>query len=229
MKNKKSNSWQEAYDAIQDLILSSRIRPGEMITETGMAERLGIGRTPVREALHKLEQDGLIVTENRRKYVYLLTIKEIGEIFDIKIGLESSICAWAAERGTDEQKEQLDKILEEMRNLITVRPSAGESEDLWFKKWVEKDDELHQLIFKMAGNKRAANYLNNLNKQWHRLRIGLLAMEDRIEKSIAEHELFVRAIIEGDSGNARENMRIHLLNLKRMLVQIFKMFNYPTD
>jgi len=229
MKNQSGNSWQEPYDVIQNFIFTSKIKPGEMITEVGMAEKLGIGRTPVREALHKLEQEGLIVTENRRKYVYLLTVKEIEEIFDIKIDLESSVCAWASERGTVEQKEQLKKILEEMRALFVIRPGVDESEEMWFKKWIEKDDELHQLIFKMAGNKRASNYLNNLNKQWHRLHIGLLAMEDRIEKSLAEHEMFVKAIIEGDSRNASENMKIHLLNLKRVLVQIFKIFNYPFD
>ena len=85
-KRKNGNSVQEAYDAIQGLILSSKIEPEQVITELGLSEQLKIGRTPVREAIKILEQEGLIVRENRRKRVYLLTIKEAQEIFDIKNG-----------------------------------------------------------------------------------------------------------------------------------------------
>ena len=228
MQSRKSgHTWKEAYRAIQNLILSLQIKPGEMITEIGMSELLGIGRTPVREAMHKLEQEGLIVTRNRRKYVYVLTVKEIKEIFDIKVCLESQVCAWAAERGTDSQRQTLASILNEMRDLVKIRPSDEKAETLWYNKWLEKDNALHKLIFEMADNQRATNLLNNLNRQWHRLRVGLMTMEDRIEKSLDEHEHFVTAIVKGDSEVARSGMREHLSNLKRVLIQLLRMFDYP--
>jgi len=229
MKNlkKNGNTWIQAYDTVLNLILTSAIKPGEWVTEVGLSKRLGIGRTPIREALHKLEQEGLIVTENRRKRVYLLTISEMEEIFDIKICLESQACSWAAARGTQTDKKALKNILEDLRGLLAARPSDAEGEDVWFKKWTAKDDALHQVIFNMAGNKRAANFINNLNKQWHRLRVGIMAMEGRIDKSLNEHELFVDAIIGGNTEVAGQAMRDHLENLKRMLIQLLKMFNYP--
>jgi len=226
-KSKNCRPINEAYAAIQELIMSSKIKPGEMITESGISERLSISRTPVREAIQKLEQEGLIFTENRRKYVYVLTVKEIEEIFDIKICLESTMCYWASRRGTDEQKEKLLNIIKEMEHLVKIRPGDEETRKVWFSKWVEVDDSLHQLIFQMADNNRATTYLNNLNKQWHRLRVGLMAMEDRIETSIKEHKDFVYPIIEGDKKVAKEKMEIHLQNLKSFLVHILKMFHYP--
>ena len=105
-KPKNSRPINEAYAAIQELIMSSKIKPGEMITESGISERLSISRTPVREAIQKLEQEGLIFTEKRRKYVYVLTVKEIEEIFDIKICLESTMsipaarCRYSRRNGT---------------------------------------------------------------------------------------------------------------------------------
>lgn len=226
-KNEKPDNV--AYIKIQDMIMSSKIKPGEMITETDMSERLGISRTPVREAIQKLEQEGLIFTENRRKYVYVLTVKEIEEIFDIKICLESKMCYWASKRGTKEQKEKLSVLINEMENLVQIRPDDEVSQKIWFNKWVELDNTLHQLIFEMAKNSRATTYLNNLNKQWHRLRVGLMAMEDRIEKSINEHKELVYPIIDGNERAAKEKMEIHLQNLKRFLVQILKMFHYPNE
>lgn len=226
-KNNKGSTWQEAYKAIEEQILSSQLKPGEKITEIGMTEKLGFGRTPVREAMNKLEQEGLIIVENNRKRVYLLTIKEADQIFDIKILLESAICAWAAERGTAGEYKELKMILEDMQKLVTVRPSEEEREKVWFKKWLEKDVALHSLIFKMAGNPKAEKFIENLNKQWHQLRIGLMAMEDRIDKSIEEHELIVEAIIKGDSEAAKDAMIHHLGNLRKVLIQILKVFNYP--
>ncbi len=227
-KRKNGNSVKEAYDAIQGLILSSKIKPEQIITEMGLSERLKIGRTPVREAIKILEQEGLIVRENRRKRVYLLTVKEAQEIFDIKIVLESAICAWAAERGIEKDFRHLEKIFNDMLNLISTRTDDEDSEKLWFEKWVKKDEELHQLIFKMAGNKRAENFILNLNKQWHRLRVGLMAMEGRIEKSVEEHKQFVEAILNRDPIGAKEAMREHLSNLRKVLVQILEMFHYPS-
>ena len=228
-KPKNCRPINEAYAAIQELIMSSKIKPGEMITEASISEKIGISRAPVREAIQKLEQEGLIFTENRRKYVYVLTVKEIEEIFDIKICLESTTCYWASKRGSDEQKEKLSEIIKEMEHLVKICPDDEETRKAWFRKWVEVDDSLHQLIFQMADNNRATIYLNNLNRQWHRLRVGLMAMEERIEKSLKEHQDFIYPIIEGDENLAKEKMEIHFQNLKTFLVQILKMFHYPSE
>ena len=226
-KSKNGNVWQDAYNAIQNLILCSKIKPGEMITEVGMAEQLGIGRTPVREALHKLEQEGLIVTENRRKRVYILTIKEVIEIFDIKMSLESSIAGWAAERGSDNDLKNLQEKLNLMKVLAAEKPDEEQEEEEWFNKWMEEDNQFHHLLFRMADNKKAEQIILNLNKQWHRLKVGILTMEGRIERSVVEHATITEAVLNRDVSGACDAMRTHLNNLKRMLVKMLKVFHYP--
>ena len=100
----RKKAWEEAYNYVKKLILSTKLKPGEIISEQSLAEELGISRTPVREALRKLEQEGLIVSNKRRKQVFILTMKDMEEIFDIKEVLESNIARWAAEKGKDEEK-----------------------------------------------------------------------------------------------------------------------------
>jgi len=226
-KSKKRQNWQDAYNAIQNSILSSTIKPGELITEIGMAEQLGIGRTPVREALHKLEQEGLIVTENQRKRVYILTIKEVEEIFDIKMSLESSIAGWAAERGDEADLQELSAVIKEMKRIAAEKPEDEDEEEKWFVTWMKKDNQFHDLLFRMANNNKAEQIILNLNKQWHRLKVGILAMEGRIERSVLEHEKITEAILKRDASGAAEAMQAHLNNLKRMLVKLLKVFHYP--
>jgi len=226
-KSAVANLWKDAYETIQKLILSSQLKPGAIITEIGLSKQLGLGRTPVREALQKLEQEGLVVTENRRKRVFILTIKEIEDIFDLKICIESAVAQWAAERGEAAEFSQLSAIMNQMKTLAAARPANEPEEEAWFKKWMTLDAALHQCLFQMAANKRAEQIITNLNKQWHRLKVGLLAMEGRIEKSVIEHEKIVQAVLNQNGQEAFEAMHNHLQNLKRMLIRLLKFFNYP--
>ncbi len=229
-KTKNSTSaWQRAYNEIQELIINSKLKPGATVTEIGLSKQLNMSRTPVREALVKLEQEGLVVSESGRKKIFMLTIREIDEMFDIKIVLESAISKWAAKRGSDTDKLNLQSLLNQMIAHVKKRPSDESEEEIWFQEWLKLDRKLHDLIFSMAGNKKAKQFILNINKQWHRLRVGLQAMEGRIEKSIEEHEKFVTAIIKGDGDKAMMETQAHLSSLKRIIIKMLKLFNYPNQ
>ena len=105
----KKNSKEEAYENIQKLIMTMEIKPGESITESELQKLLNIGRTPIREALARLESEGLIYSNKGRKTVYKLTADEIVQIFDIKNELEGAIVRWATERGSDKQKKKIGR------------------------------------------------------------------------------------------------------------------------
>jgi DNA-binding GntR family transcriptional regulator len=81
----------------------------------------------------------------------------------------------------------------------------------------------------MAGNKRAQQIIRNFNSQWHQLKLGMLTLEGRVEKSAVEHERIVKAVCLRDSRNAGKQMRNHLQNLKRELVKIMKIAHYPSN
>lgn len=217
----------KAYEKIKDLILNARLGPGQAVTETALSESLGLSRTPVREALHDLQQEGLIVTKNRRKRVYMLTVSEIEEIFDLKIEVESAVARWAAQRGSEIQFGQLDKISREMKSLARLRPADERKEEVWLDEWLAADHKLHALLFAMARNKRAEQIIGNFNSQWHQLKLGMLTLEGRVERSAVEHEQIVQAICYRQPAKAQQQMRSHLQNLRRELVKIMKLANYP--
>ena len=138
MKSSRKNgrAKQKAYETIKSLIMSARLGPGQAVTETALSESLGFSRTPVREALHDLEQEGLVVTKNRRKRVYMLTVSEIEDIFDLKIEIESAVARWAAERGSKGQFGQLNKISAEMRRRVRAGRGGVAISLQWLNKWL---------------------------------------------------------------------------------------------
>lgn len=220
-------AWEEAYDVIQEQILSLQIKPGESVTEIALSDKLGIGRTPVREALKRLEQEGLIVTHNQRKRVYVLSIREVEEIFDLKTAIEGSVARWATERGKEEEFTELRILQEEIKLFLSARAADPLDEETWLQKWLNLDRSLHAHLFKMAENHRSEGVVKNLNVQWHRLKVGILAMEGRIDRTVAEHQRFVEAILARDPNAAETAMKEHLQNLKRELVKLLKVYHYP--
>lgn len=220
-------AWEEAYETILGQILSLNIKPGEAVTEIALSDKLGIGRTPVREALKRLEQEGLILTHNQRKRVYILSIREIEEIFDLKTAIEGSVARWATQRGTEEGFTELRILREEINRFLSARAADPLDEEAWLEKWLGLDRTLHAHLFKMAENHRAESVIKNLNVQWHRLKVGILAMEGRIDRTVAEHQKFVEAILARDPDAAENAMKEHLQNLKRELVKLLRVYHYP--
>ena len=98
---------------------------------------------------------------------------------------------------------------------------------------MEWDRRFHDLLFKMANNRRAEQFIKNLNYQWHRLRVGLLAMEGRIQKSVNEHTGIAQAILDGKGAEAEALIapieKEHLTNLKKMIITIMSVFHFPLD
>lgn len=228
MKNNIRNSKENAYTQIHDLILGMEIKPGEAITEISLSKRLSIGRTPVREALKKIEQEGLIFTTNHRKRIYILTLKELEEIFDIKICLESYVAECAANNCTSRYSKQLQIALKEMEIAASLSIQNDYEEKKRLNDWLIADRTLHHLLFKMADKPKIEPIIQTLDLQWQRLRLGIYTLEGRMNRSYLEHKTFVLAIIDKNPEEANNLMRLHLKNVSSELIKLFKMFNYPS-
>jgi DNA-binding GntR family transcriptional regulator len=203
---------EQAYDFVKAQIMNLDLKPGQYVTDSQVANELKISRTPVREALRRLEQEGLLVNQARRGWkVYALSLEDIHEIFDIKQALEGMIARRAANCEDSELRAALKATMERMRR-------AGDADDP--VAWHEADAQLHQVIFAMGANERATGIIQNLNDQWHRVRIGFIALQGRIERSNPEHEAIIGSIISGDGGEAERLMHIHLNNVRDELVRL---------
>jgi GntR family transcriptional regulator, rspAB operon transcriptional repressor len=227
MENKVKDSKDNAYNRIQELILRMDIKPGELVTEISLSKRLKIGRTPIREALKKIEQEGLIFTLKHRKRVYVLTLKELEEIFDIKICLESYVAECAANNNSSIYIEELKKNLDDMEKAVSFNVHNDEEEKKRLNDWLNADRNLHHMLFKMADKPKIEPIIRNLDLQWQRLQLGIYTLEGRMKRSHMEHKKFVQAIIDHKPEEANKLMREHLKTVSNELVKLFRMFNYP--
>lgn len=223
---KQKNSFEEAYSLILEEIISGSLKPGEVVTEVYLAEKYGISRTPVREALSRFQCEGLINTSNRTKRIYSLSIQDIEEIFELKKLIEGDITLKAAENLTVAQAKELKQIVTEMTELSEFGPENEAQEEELLQKWLDLDKKFHNILFSACGNQRAQQFIQRLNLQWHRLKIGLVAIEGRIGHAILEHREIANAVIEKNPDKAREIMIEHLENLKKVILKLMYAFNY---
>ncbi len=212
MTTSKATYQQQAYEHIKEQILTLGYKPGEHINDSQVARVLNISRTPVREALYRLENEGLLQNEARRGWrVYSLSLDDIHEIFDIKESIEGMIARRAAACTDPALRAQLQRALEDMERACAADdPNA----------WLRADIAIHEVLFKMAHNERARRVIVNLNDHWHRVRIGFVAMRGRMVDSTREHAAFIDAILAGDGERAEELMRAHLNQVRGELVRL---------
>jgi DNA-binding GntR family transcriptional regulator len=203
---------QKAYNFLKERIMNREIKPGCCLTDSQLASELGISRTPVRDAFRLLEHEGFLTSRARKGWqVYSLSLKDIHEIFDIKETLESMLAGKAAGCKDVKKRGQLKSVMDRMK-----RGALANNHEVWR----EADLELHDTLLGMSGNARASRTIRELNDQWYRVRLGLVAMQGRVERSIREHEAVVEKILAGDGAGAERTMRNHLHNLREELERL---------
>jgi len=204
---------QQAYDFVKTQILTLRYKPGQILTDSQVAQELGISRTPVREAFHRLENEGLLINESPRRgwRVYTLSLADVHEIFDLKEVIEGLIARQAARCDDPAPQSALRDVMKRMRDACDEgNPEA----------WLSADMALHEAIFSMARSDRGHRIVANLNDQWHRVRIGFVAIQGRMLRSTDEHQAIIDAILAGDGEAAEQRMRHHLNAVREELVRL---------
>ena len=193
---------QQAYDYVKDKITGLKLKPGQTLTDSQVAAELEISRTPVREALRRLEQEGLLVNDSRRGWkIYSLSLDDIRQIFEIKQLLEGLIVEQAA------ACQDLDLRAELQEALADMHAAAAASD---YEAWRQADAALHRTLQQMSRNRRACVAVQSLDDQWFRLRAGYIALEGRMQRSAREHTEIVASLLAGDGASAAEKMRAHI-------------------
>ncbi len=188
---------------------------------------MGFCRTPIRDALNKLETDGLIVSKNRRKRVSTITIGDVNEIFELKKAIESHLIRLAVRRAADSQMDKLRKTVDRMRHFAEAIPKSVDDLDDLIQNWALLDDDFHRHIFLAAGSPRGERIVRNLNSAWQRMHVGLLAMEGRLEAEVERHIALGEALLARDEENAGQLMFDHLEKLRKTLTNIMEVFHIP--
>lgn len=219
----KPNSTERIYNCILQGILSNTYKPGQILSEPEIAEKYQISRTPVREALNKLEGEGFVIRNGAKRMVYQLTPDDINQIFELKIAIEGMIAYKAALSENIDMRDELQDIVDDMGQYA----DAGNSEPdrMILDNWIELDVRFHSLLYNMAHNNRAKNIVDNLNAQWHRFRVGISAVSGHLERSVTEHLKIGNAVLEHQPEKAREAMDNHFKNLQKQIKQVMEVFS----
>lgn len=206
-------------EALREAILNGTLKPRERLMEIQLAEELGVSRTPVREALRKLELEGFIVMVPRKgAYVADLSIKDIADVFEIRIALEGLAAALAAERITDEELEEMERHLVEKAEAINKRDMV---------KLVAIDTKFHEALYGASRNERLITIINNLREHIQRFRTSSLAMPGRMQQSMDEHRSIVEAIQSRNIALARQAAQEHIENAESCMIESLKNEGFP--
>lgn len=198
-------------ETLRDAIIQGTLKPGERLMETQLAEELGVSRTPVREAIRKLELEGFVVMIPRRgTYVAGLSIKDINEVFEIRTALDVLAAGLAAERITDEELEEMERLLVQIGEFI-------DTDDI--HKIVEADAEFHDILYRASRNDRLSGIINNLREQFTRFRSISMAYPGRLQNTLDEHRRLVEAIAQRRVEVAQQVAREHMENAEQVLLQ----------
>ena len=178
------------FENLREAILEGKLKPGQRLMEVQLAEQLGVSRTPVREAIRKLELEGLVVMLPRKgAYVANMSLKDVIDVLEVRASLEGLSASLAAERISDIDLKRLKKIAEEFKES-TINADI--------ETLLKKDVEFHECIFKAANNKKLTQVINSLWEQVYRFRVTYISDYDSSLSIVEEHKNILSAIEKGD-------------------------------
>ena len=210
----------KAYEQIKSRILDNVYSPGYQALEQEIASDLGVSRTPVREALIRLQHEGLIELVPRRGMrVVPMVASDMKEIYDVLKSLESTAAELLAERKPGEDE------LKPMQRAIDDMEAALEADDL--EKWAAADERFHRCLIDMCGNRRLATMASTVMDQGHRARMVTLRLRPKPTQSNSDHRELLDAIRRGDSEAARECHYHHRQRSSEMLTDILDKYRLP--
>ena len=192
------------FNTLRQAILRGELKPGERLMEIQLANKLGVSRTPIREAIRKLELEGLVsIIPNKGAYVTGITRKDVEDIYAIRSLLEGLCARWATAHITEKQ---LD-ALEENIYLSEFHASKGHAQKL-----TELDDQFHDILYEACSSKMLEHQLRDFHEYVRRMRKQNLSGSERGLEAVLEHKQIMEAIRRKDADRAQELAALHMRN-----------------
>jgi DNA-binding GntR family transcriptional regulator len=208
--NSKESRSDALRDALEDQIVTGELPPGSRLEEIALAERFGVSRTPIRQALFQLAATGLVEHRPRRgAFVADIGLRRLSEMFEVIAELEALCAGLAARRATvrdvAEIRETHATCARAAEKASEPDASSGESDTYYYA-----NEQFHQTIHEVAGNEFLLEQISNLQKRLKAYRRIQLRARDRVRNSLEEHSLIFRAIEAGSVDEAASAMRNHV-------------------
>ena len=199
------------FENLREAIVEGKLKPGQRLMEVQLAEQLGVSRTPVREAIRKLELEGLVVMIPRKgAYVANMSLKDIIDVLEIRASLEGLAASLASERITGDDIKTLESIIEEFENNI---------DESNVEALLKKDVEFHECIFKATNNKKLHQLINSLWEQVYRFRVTYISDYESTVNIVGEHKMILDAIKKGDNELAKKYAMEHIQKAENFMIE----------
>lgn len=199
------------FNTLRQAILSGEIEPGERLMEIHLANKLGVSRTPIREAIRKLELEGLVIMNPRRgAEVAQITEKSMQDVLEVRKALDILCVELACERISEEELSALKTACDEFE----VAVQKGDVKNIALA-----DVQFHDIIVKATGNDRLLQLVNNLSEQMYRYRYEYIKDINGHQKLVEEHRKIVESIENADKSAAGKAVAIHIDNQRKTIIE----------
>ncbi|WP_429646958.1 GntR family transcriptional regulator [Skermanella aerolata] len=215
----KSSLVDDAYRALKEAIRENAFPPGYQGSEMEIAQKLGMSRTPVHEAVIRLQEEGLVRVLSRRGVIVCsISPEDIREIYEVIIALESAAAELLASKPPSERL----PIAAELESANAAMENALQADDL--DAWAKADEAFHRLLVERCGNRRLARMLYTIIDQSHRARIITLRLRPKPVDSVPQHRRIVEAIRAGDVAAAQGFTKAHRTAARDLVVPLLAQY-----
>ena len=199
------------FNTLRKAILTGTLKPGERLMEVHLANKLGVSRTPIREAIRKLELEGLVIMIPRRgAEVAQITEKSLKDVLEVRRALDALSVELACDRITEEELGTLKKACDDFETAVREKDVSVIA---------KADVALHDIIVKATGNQRLQQLVNNLAEQMYRYRFVYIKDESQHDKLIAEHKEIFESIAGRDKERAARAAKLHIDNQEKSIIR----------
>jgi len=202
----------QIYRTIEDSIMNGELESGERIIDSKIAQEFGVSRGPVREAMRKLEQDGLVINKSGEMYIYSPTVSDVVELYQLRISLEPLAVFGATKNIKEAGLIELENILKETENAIN---SSNKDEV------VKLNTLFHEKIISVCGKSRLQLILGNIRSLTNICRNTIIKKSTRSNTFLTEHWEIYHGMKKGDSEAASKSMKKHLMNDLNIFIEMY--------
>ena len=198
------------FNTLRESILKGEMKPGERLMEIHLADKLGVSRTPIREAIRKLELEGLVTMIPRRgAEVAQISPKGLQDVLEVRQALDALAMELACERITQEEIRRLRHACDRFREVTRTRDAV---------QIAQADVELHDIIVQAGGNERLAQMVGNLSHQMYRYRLEYIKDISQHGRLIEEHEEIFRCVSTRDREAGARAIKMHIYNQEQSIL-----------
>ncbi len=202
------------FNTLREAIIAGELKPGERLMEVQLAERMGVSRTPVREAIRKLELEGWVnMIARKGAQVTGLSVKDIMDVLEVRASMDALATALSAARIKDDELKELKNIYAQFSNYMEKENLSG---------LIKKDVEFHEIIYRSSRNDKLIQIVSNLREQVQRFRVIYLKDYSSPKDIVKEHLEIIEAISTRDEERASKVAKKHIENQKEAIINSIK-------